>query len=221
MNLSKSLEYFDPINSINASINVIGVGAMGSRIAELLVRLGIPKIHIWDMDTVEDKNIANQAYLHHHIGMKKVDALEELLKDINPQVKVYKHGEYKDQALSGYVFLNVDSIELRHKIATANKDNKQIKAMFDCRMRLTDAQAYAADWTNEKQKQTFINSMEFTDDEATEATPVSACGTTLSVASTVVSTAAFTVSNFINLIRKSKCETMIFTDAFEHTIMKF
>lgn len=221
MNLSKSLEYFDPINSINASINVIGVGAMGSRIAELLVRLGIPKIHIWDMDTVEDKNIANQAYLHHHIGMKKVDALEELLKDINPQVKVYKHGEYKDQALSGYIFLNVDSIELRHKIATANKDNKQIKAMFDCRMRLTDAQAYAADWTNEKQKQTFINSMEFTDDEATEATPVSACGTTLSVASTVVSTAAFTVSNFINLIRKSKCETMIFTDAFEHTIMKF
>jgi hypothetical protein len=88
-------------------------------------------------------------------------------------------------------------------------------------MRLTDAQAYAADWNNEKQKQTFINSMEFTDDEATEATPVSACGTTLSVASTVVSTAAFTVSNFINLIRKSKCETMIFTDAFEHTIMKF
>ena len=73
MDLSKSLEYFDPLNSFKGAIHVIGVGAMGSRIAELLVRLGIPKIHIWDMDIVEAKNITNQAYLHHHIGMKKTD----------------------------------------------------------------------------------------------------------------------------------------------------
>ena len=59
------------------------------------------------------------------------------------------------------------------------------------------------------------------DEEAVEATPVSACGTTLSVASTVVSTAAFTVSNFMNLIRKGKCESMIFTNAFSYIITKF
>ena len=111
MNLSKSLEYFDPINQVDGAIHIIGIGAMGSRVAELLVRLGIPKIHIWDMDTVEDKNIANQVYLHSHIGMKKTDALESLLKDINPQIQIIKHGKYTDQALAGYVFLNVDSIE--------------------------------------------------------------------------------------------------------------
>lgn len=221
MNLSKSLEFFDPINQVDGPIHVIGIGAMGSRIAELLVRLGIPKIHIWDMDTVEDKNIANQAYLHHHIGMKKTDALEELLKDINPQLQIVKHNEYTDQALSGYIFLAVDSIELRHKIATLNKDNLYIKAMFDARMRLEDAQAYGAMWNNETQKNTFISSMEFTDEEATEATPVSACGTTLSVASTVVSTAAFIVSNFINVIRKQECTTMIFTNAFTYNITTF
>ena len=219
MNLSKSLEYFDPINSINASINIIGVGAMGSRIAELLVRLGIPKIHIWDMDTVEDKNIANQLYFHHQIGMKKTDALEEIIKDINPQCEVRKHDKWEGHTLSGYVFLCVDSIELRYQIAMNCKDNTKIKGMFDTRMRLEDAQSYAADWTNETQKKMFISSMEFTDAEAKDATPVSACGTTLSVASTVVSTAAFTVSNFINLIRKSKCKSMIFTNAFEHTII--
>lgn len=221
MNLSKSLEFFDPINQVKDSIHVIGVGAMGSRVAELLTRLGITKIHIWDMDKVEDKNIANQVYLHSHIGMKKTDALESLLKDINPEIKVYKHDAYTDQALSGYIFLCVDSIELRYNIANNNKTNEYIKAMFDTRMRLTDAQSYAAKWSNEKQKETFINSMAFTDEEATEATPVSACGTTLSVASTVVSTAAFTVANFINLIRTDECDTMIFTDAFNFTIMKF
>lgn len=221
MNLSKSLEFFDPLNQVDAPIHIIGIGAMGSRVAELLTRLGVQKINIWDMDTVEDKNIANQVYLHKHIGMSKVDALEELLKDINPQIVVNKNGEYKQQALAGYVFLCVDSIELRYKIAKAQEYNPQIKAMFDTRMRLTDAQSFAAKWNDEQQKKMFINSMNFTDEEANEATPVSACGTTLSVASTVVSTAAFTVSNFINLIRDGECKSCIFTDAFKHTIVTY
>lgn len=218
MDLSKSIEYFDPLNQVDGAIHVIGIGAMGSRVAELLARLGVVKIHIWDMDTVESKNVANQVYLNHHIGMLKTDALEELLLDINPKLEVIKHGEYTGQPLAGYVFLNVDSIELRYKIANGNKDNPMIKAMFDCRMRLEDAQSYAAKWSDEYQKKMFISSMEFTDEEAKEATPVSACGTTLSVASTVVSTAAFTVSNFINLIRCDKLVSMIFTNAFNYNV---
>ena len=88
-------------------------------------------------------------------------------------------------------------------------------------MRLEDAQSYGALWSNSEQRKQFINSMDFSDDEAKEATPVSACGTTLSVASTVVSTAAFTVANFINTIRKGECTSMIFTNAFDFSIIKF
>lgn len=221
MNLSKSLEYFDPINDVKAPIHIIGVGAMGSRIAELLVRLGIRQLHIWDMDVVEDKNITNQLYFHKQIGLPKTEALEEILKEINPQVDIKKHGKYTNQNLSGYVFLCVDSIELRYEIANANKDNKYILGMFDTRMRLEDAQSYGANWADEDAKRAFIATMNFTDEEAKEATPVSACGTSLSVASTVVSTAAFTVSNFMNLVRKNECKLMIFTDAFKHTVTTF
>lgn len=91
--------------------------------------------------------------------------------------------------------------------------------MFDTRMRLEDAQSYGANWKDDTQKKMFLNSMNFTDAEAKDATPVSACGTTLSVASTVVSTAAFTVSNFMNLVKTNKCKSMIFVNAFEHTIV--
>ena len=221
MNLSKSLEYFDPINDVKAPIHIIGVGAMGSRIAELLVRLGIRQLHIWDMDIVEDKNITNQLYFHKQIGLPKTEALEEILREINPQVDVKKHRKYTNQNLTGYIFLCVDSIELRYEIANANKDNKYILGMFDTRMRLEDAQSYGPNWADEDAKRAFIATMNFTDEEAKEATPVSACGTSLSVASTVVSTAAFTVSNFMNLVRKKECKLMIFTDAFKHTITTF
>ncbi len=219
MDLSKSLEYFDPLNQVEGAIHIVGIGAMGSRIAELLVRLGVSKINIWDFDIVEAKNITNQYYTTNYIGQPKTAALSDMLKKINPKLEVKEHGKYTDQTLSGYVFLCVDSIELRYKIATSQKDNTKVLAMFDTRMRLEDAQSYAADWHDEIQKKTFISSMEFTDADAVEATPVSACGTTLSVASTVVSTAAFTVSNFMNFVRNKSCKTMIFTNAFEHTIV--
>ena len=221
MNLSKSLEYFDPINDVKAPIHIIGVGAMGSRIAELLVRLGIRQLHIWDMDVVEDKNITNQLYFHKQIGLPKTEALEEILREINPQVDIKKHGKYTNQNLSGYIFLCVDSIELRYEIANANKDNKYILGMFDTRMRLEDAQSYGANWADEDAKRAFIATMNFTDEEAKEATRVSGCGAWLSVARTVVSSAAFTVSNFMNLVRKKECKLMIFTDAFKHTITTF
>lgn len=221
MNLNKHLEYFDPLNQIDGSVHIIGVGAMGSRIAELLVRLGVNKIHIWDFDLVEDYNITNQYYTSKYLGQKKTNALEAMLKEINPHIDVVKHGAWDNHVVGGYIFLAVDSIELRNRIANYLKNNTSVKAMFDTRMRLEDAQSYGADWSNQKQKETFLNTMQFTDEEGAEATPVSACGTTLSVASTVVTTAALTVSNFINLIRKDKCDTMIFIDAFNMTIEKY
>ena len=220
MDLNKHLDFFNPVD-VKAAIHVVGIGAMGSRIVELLVRLGQSEIHVWDFDKVEAKNVTNQIYLHNQVGLDKQDALEDLMKQINPDIKIIKHGKWTRQVLSGYVFLCVDSIELRHTIATKHANNKAVLAMFDTRMRLTDAQSYAAKWSDDKQRDAFIASMDFTDDEAVEATPVSACGTTLSVAPTVVSTASFTVSNFINLIRTDKVKSMIFTDAFEHTVVTF
>jgi hypothetical protein len=99
------------------------------------------------------------------------------------------------------VFLCVDNIELRREIATQNKDNPHIKAMFDFRTRLTDAQHYAADWSNISMADGFLRSMDFTHDEATAETPVSACNVALSVAPTVRMICALGVMNFINFAK--------------------
>lgn len=223
MNLSKSYEFFQP-EMCKERIHIIGCGAIGSTVAENLVRFGLTKISLYDFDTVEAHNIANQMFRQVDIGKPKIEALSEMLCDINPEVKndikLISKG-YVGQTLSGYVFLCVDNIDLRREIASNCKDNKFVKAMFDFRMRLTDAQHYAADWKNKKMVEDFLNSMAFTHEEAKEETPVSACNITLSVVPTVRAIVAYGVSNFINFAKGEGIRKLVLVDAFGHTTDAF
>lgn len=221
MDLSKSYEFFKP-DMLKSRVHIIGCGAIGSTVAENLVRFGITKITLYDFDTVEAHNIANQMFRHTDIGKLKIDALAEYLTEINPEcaadLKLVKEG-WTGQRLSGYVFLCVDNIDLRREIATVCKENTFVKGMFDFRMRLTDAQHYAADWSDQKMVETFIKSMAFSHDEAKEATPVSACNITLSVVPTVREVVALGVSNFINFVKGGPLKKMILIDAFAFDVV--
>lgn len=221
MDLSKSYEFFKP-DMLESRVHIIGCGAIGSTVAENLVRFGITKITLYDFDTVEAHNIANQMFRHTDIGKLKIDALAEYLTEINPEcaadLKLVKEG-WTGQRLSGYVFLCVDNIDLRREIATACKENTFVKGMFDFRMRLTDAQHYSADWSDQKMVETFIKSMAFSHDEAKEATPVSACNITLSVVPTVREVVALGVSNFINFVKGGPLKKMILIDAFAFDVV--
>ena len=154
--------------------------------------------------------------------MSKLDALEQILKRINPEVKLIKFEKgYTNEPLSGYVFLAVDSIELRKSICEENQFNKMITAMFDFRMRLTDAQHYAADWSNLKEAKNLLNSMQFTSEEAKAETPTNACGTTLSVAPTVWTIVSLGVANFISFVRTNKLNKLVVVDAFNYNLDAF
>lgn len=203
LNLAKSYDFFRP-ESCRERIHIIGCGSVGSTLAELLARFGLTNLTLYDFDTVEPHNLANQMFTQKHIGTPKVEALSQMLAEINPEIgeriKSVTDG-YTGQRLSGYVFLCVDHIDLRREIATSNKDNPHIKAMFDFRTRLTDAQHYAADWSNLGMVGDFLRSMDFTHDEAAAETPVSACNVTLSVAPTVRMICSLGVMNFVNFAK--------------------
>ena len=223
MDLSKSYEFFKP-EMCKERLHIIGCGAIGSTVAENLVRFGLTNITLYDFDTVERHNIANQMFRETDVGKLKTEALAEYLYSINPEVKgkikLVNEG-YTGQKLSGYVFLCVDSIDIRRDIATAYKDSNYIKAMFDFRMRLTDAQHYAADWSDKKMIENFIKTMAFSHEEAMEETPVSACNMTLSVVPTIRTIVAYGVSNFINYVKDGIIKKMILIDAFNYTVDAF
>lgn len=217
MNLNKHIDFFNP-GDVKDEIHIIGCGALGSHVAHTLTRLGIEKLTLWDYDLVSAHNITNQMYRHSDIGEEKIIALSQQLQDINPNIRIKIRREYKDQNLNGYVFLMVDSIETRKDIVDHIKNNKTVRAVFDARMRLTDAQSYAADWSSPKSVKKLLSTMNFTSEEAKEATPVSACGTTLSITPTVQVVASLTVSNFINFTLGKELKEIILVDTFSFNL---
>jgi molybdopterin/thiamine biosynthesis adenylyltransferase len=222
MNLNKHLEFFDP-TALTDEIHIIGCGAVGSTIAEQLARLGIKKLHLYDFDKVSEHNITNQMYWHKHIGMQKLTALSEILTNINPDIELILHekGWKEHHTLSGYVFIAVDNIDTRKEIIHTNRYNTNIKAAFDIRIRLTDAQHFAAHW-NPQEIEFLLSTMDFTREEAQASTPVSACGTTLSVTPTVRHICASAVANLINVItNKHKLTKTLLIDTFAQTIDAF
>lgn len=215
MNLIKSRDFFDP-STIQEEVILIGCGAIGSTLAELLTRVGVEKVSLYDFDTVTDYNLANQMFLQKHIGEPKVIATADIIQSINPDVHVrlQPKGYQEGMNLSGYVFLCVDDIDIRRNIVKEHYNNPNIKVMFDFRMGMLEAQAFAADWKNDKHKANLLAGMAFTQEEAQEATPVTACGVALSVAPTVRSIVSLGVANFIQVCKGEPLKQLIISNPF-------
>lgn len=223
MDLSKSHEFFQP-EKVTGKIHIIGCGSVGSTIAENLARCGVRKMVLWDFDTVEGHNIVNQMFRQQDVGKLKVDALKDILTDINPDITdvVELHPEgWRGEILTGYIFLCVDNIELRREFVEKHMASAFVKAMFDCRTVLEGAQHYAADWADFNMKRDFLKSMQFSHDEAKEEAPVSACGVTLGVATTVRLVSAYAVNNFINFVKGNGIKKFINMDGFLYVLDAF
>ena len=217
MDLNKSLDFFDP-GKVEEVCHIIGCGSIGSNVAELLARYGVEKMVLWDFDEVEPHNIANQLYTEEDVGHPKTTALANILRKINPKLKttLKLRKEYKDEPLSGYIFMCVDSVEVRQKIVEANWYNPNVFAVFDFRTTLLEGQCYFADWNNMKQKNSLKESLNFTHEEAKANTPVSACGFELSVSPVVKMCSIMGIVNFTNYINKKPTKHLIICDPYSY-----
>lgn len=103
---------------------VIGVGAIGRQVALQLAAIGIPRLTLFDDDTVQIENLAPQGYWPDDLTYEKVDVTAALCLDINPDTQVFPIADrFKrstartlptDQRLA--FFLCVDSIQARRLI---------------------------------------------------------------------------------------------------------
>ena len=70
------------------SVAIAGLGGLGSNVACALARIGVGHLHLIDFDVVDISNLNRQQYFIEHLGMKKTDAMQSLLKKINPYLDI-------------------------------------------------------------------------------------------------------------------------------------
>ena len=101
----------------NSNVLIAGVGGVGSFAVEAIARAGIGNITIIDSDIVDKSNINRQLIaLHSNVGLKKVDIMEQRIKDINPECNI----------TSLNIFLTPDNI---NEILTSQKYDYVIDAI--------------------------------------------------------------------------------------------
>ena len=204
MDLSRHISVFNPA-SVKNDIHIIGVGATGSFVAMQIARMGVPVLNIYDFDDVEIHNIPNQYYDTEDIGKLKIDALDEKLHKINPDITVNKSNAKVTaedvSKMEGYVFLLVDSMKVRKELWEAAKNNPNIINVWESRLGSDQARVYSL--PIEKGKDYSKYEQDFYDDDNAE---VSACGTSITVLPIVLQTASLMIVQFIDLVMDNPVE---------------
>jgi len=148
MELELSSRYSNLMNNFHEySFHVLGCGAIGSSAAIQLARSGATKFFLYDMDKVETVNIGVSQYDSRHVGCKKVDALEEIITQINRDVEISTvHGEFKEYWYNGekdIAILAFDTMNIRMeavKVLCASKQKPM--CIIDGRMGAEHYQQY-------------------------------------------------------------------------------
>ncbi len=89
-------------------VGVAGIGGLGSSVAIALARIGIGKLILADFDIVEPSNLNRQQYFINQIGMPKVHAMRDNLRQINPYVEVDIYQVILDEANVPDIFSGVN-----------------------------------------------------------------------------------------------------------------
>ena len=117
----------------DSHICVIGIGGVGSWVAEALARSGIGQLTLIDMDDICVTNTNRQVHaLADTIGEMKVEAMAARCRQINPEIKVNIIDDFIDKQncfeyLSGdfdYIFDAIDSIHAKVALVAHCKRNK-------------------------------------------------------------------------------------------------
>jgi sulfur-carrier protein adenylyltransferase/sulfurtransferase len=111
----------------SGSVLVVGVGGLGAPAATYLAAAGVGRIGLVDRDEVEVSNLQRQTlYSQKDVGMLKVTAAADRLREMNPEIKVVRHNLTLDssnamEVLGGYdiVIDGTDTFPTRYLINDA------------------------------------------------------------------------------------------------------
>lgn len=134
---------------------VIGCGAIGSRIAPELARMGVTNLYLYDPDSVSVENLSVQGFNERELRFNKATAVTTRCCNISPAIQVsHRTQQFTQDHLaqlpkSTTLFLCVDSIKTREEIFEwfHTSPAPQIPRMIDTRMAAEAFHLYYVDRT--------------------------------------------------------------------------
>lgn len=119
------------------TVGIAGAGGLGSNCAVALARTGLGKLIVADFDVIDLSNLNRQYYFYHQLGRKKVLALQENVKLINPDVWFEPLSLKLDPVSIRKVFANCDIIveafdrnDMKHMIIEAVQEYFPFKPLI-------------------------------------------------------------------------------------------
>ena len=193
---------------------VFGVGSLGSHIVELLAKIGATDIKVYDMDTVDEENIGPQAFQLKHIGMDKVDAMAEKVKESTGLDIEVAHGEItKETELipdGRVIYICVfDSLSARKIVWNKVKDYPCV--FVDGRIGRTHMHSFLIDTVAEGMNEMYEKTFPKEDGEGSDLV----CGEKAS-AFINFQICSYMVANIINYVSGDTYEKCSYRDAKDH-----
>lgn len=119
---SASIVNQEQINAHPAAI--VGVGAIGSHLAEMLAKLGVRRFNLIDFDEVDEVNLGVQGFYEAEVGQTKTSAVATRITAISCRAQVttwtqpYEDLRHGDEGVmrDSVVFACVDSVKVRRQI---------------------------------------------------------------------------------------------------------
>jgi len=181
-------------------VDVVGCGALGSRIAMSLAKLGIMNINLWDFDKIEEHNIANQLFGNGDVGEAKTDALTKMILEATG-TDCYKNGRCEgDKPFGDVVFMCVDSMKVRKELWEKQvKYQPSVGLLVESRMGADSCRVYAIQPCNPQHVELYEQTL-YGDEEAA----TSVCGSSISVGPTAEIVSGIAVWQFIKWWRWSQ-----------------
>ena len=133
----RQLGIFNPEDFKDKKVTVIGTGSVGSFVVLTLSKMGIKNIEVWDDDIIEEHNLSNQFYPNASVGMLKVEALKDMIREMTGEILTVNKDRFEWGRILGYpdiVISAVDSIVARREIWKSILNNLNVKLYIDARM---------------------------------------------------------------------------------------
>jgi hypothetical protein len=200
----RHLAIFNPY-TFQYPVHVIGVGGMGSRVAEGLTRMGVgivsqSPIYLYDYDMFETHNVANQRADIADVNGWKAEQVAQSMNCVNIDCCVTPHMVEVDEfiPLSGVVFICVDSMKSRRVIMEeVVEKNPEVVCVIDTRM---DAETGISHCFNPHNKRQSDCWWLYWHSDA-EADHIGGCGEPQSIISAVFSTTGLALKQFEQFAR--------------------